>query len=56
MSEFGVPFNRVVAFGRELEYVSQTLAQGHVGGNGPFTKECERSLETEASSPWQKSC
>lgn len=51
MSEFGVPFNRVVAFGRELEYASQALAQGHVSGNGPFTKECERLLERELGAP-----
>ena len=40
-----VPFNRPYASGTELAYVEEAIAQGHLSGNGPFTKRCSRWLE-----------
>jgi len=31
--------------GRELEYISQAHANGHLSGDGPFTKRCHKWLE-----------
>jgi dTDP-4-amino-4,6-dideoxygalactose transaminase len=31
--------------GKELEYISQAHAYGHLSGNGPFTKKCHTWLE-----------
>jgi len=42
-----VPFNRLDIQGRELEYVRQAIEQGHVSGDGPFTKRCAALLERE---------
>jgi dTDP-4-amino-4,6-dideoxygalactose transaminase len=31
--------------GRELEFVEQALASGHLSGNGPFTKKCHQFFQ-----------
>jgi len=40
-----IPFNWPAAVGRELEYVAQAAASGHLAGDGPFTKRCEALLQ-----------
>lgn len=40
-----VPFNRSSTVGRELEYVAQAITNGHIAGDGPFTKRCHTQLE-----------
>jgi dTDP-4-amino-4,6-dideoxygalactose transaminase len=40
-----VPFNHPYMSGREIEYISQAHADGHLSGDGPFTKRCHRWLE-----------
>jgi dTDP-4-amino-4,6-dideoxygalactose transaminase len=40
-----IRFNRATLAGRELEYVAQAVANGHVSGDGPFTKRCHAALE-----------
>jgi dTDP-4-amino-4,6-dideoxygalactose transaminase len=40
-----IRFNRATLTGRELEYVAQAVANGHVSGDGPFTKRCHAALE-----------
>ena len=40
-----IRFNRATLSGRELEYVAEAVARGHVSGDGPFTKACHRALE-----------
>jgi dTDP-4-amino-4,6-dideoxygalactose transaminase len=47
MTEWRIPFNRVEALGREVQYVQEAIANGHLAGNGPFTARCERLLEDE---------
>lgn len=42
-----IPFNRARAEGRELEYLQEALAKGHISGDGSFTRRCERLLESE---------
>lgn len=36
-----IPFNKPYMTGRELEYISQAHAYGHLSGNGPFTRKCQ---------------
>lgn len=31
--------------GKELDYIAQSVASGHISGNGPFTKKCQVYLE-----------
>jgi len=41
-----VPFTRIVATGREIEYVAQAIETGELAGDGNFGRGCERWLET----------
>ena len=40
-----IPFNKPCLVGNELEYVSQAIRNGHIAGDGPFTRRCERLLQ-----------
>ena len=40
-----IPFNRPYMTGKELWYVSQAHAKGHLAGDGTFTKKCNAWLE-----------
>lgn len=40
-----IPFNKPYMTGRELEYIEQAHAAGHLSGDGPFTKRCNAWLE-----------
>jgi dTDP-4-amino-4,6-dideoxygalactose transaminase len=39
-----IRFNRAVFEGRELEYLREAIAGGHVSGGGPFTRAAEQVL------------
>jgi len=47
MTEIKVDFNRPTIVGNELEYMKQAVENGHISGDGPFTKECHAFLEKE---------
>jgi dTDP-4-amino-4,6-dideoxygalactose transaminase len=40
-----IPFNRPYMTGRELTYIAQAHANGHLAGNGEFSKRCSQWLE-----------
>lgn len=40
-----IPFNKPYMTGKELWYIAQAHAQGHLAGDGNFTKLCSRWLE-----------
>jgi dTDP-4-amino-4,6-dideoxygalactose transaminase len=40
-----IPFNKPYMNGKELEYIAQAHANGHLSGNGQFTKKCQAWLE-----------
>jgi len=42
-----IPFNKPCLVGRELEYISRALEDGHISGNGDFTKKCQAIIEKE---------
>ena len=46
-----VPFNRAATFGTELDYVRESLVNGQIAGDGPFTGRCEDLLEQELGVP-----
>lgn len=46
-----IPFNRPHATGKEIEYIQEAIAGGHLSGNGPFTKRCEAWLESFLGAP-----
>lgn len=40
-----IPFNKPYMTGRELHHIARAHANGHLSGDGPFTKQCHRWLE-----------
>jgi len=44
-SKITIPFNRPSLVGLEMEYISQAMANGHISGDGVFTKRCHQLLE-----------
>ena len=51
MDEIKVDFNRPVLVGNEFEYMRQAVENGHISGDGPFTKRCHAFLEKELGVP-----
>ena len=47
MTELRIPFNRASVLGHELAFVREAIDNGHMSGDGPFTKRCEQLLEEE---------
>jgi dTDP-4-amino-4,6-dideoxygalactose transaminase len=47
VTELRIPFNRASLLGNELDFVRQAVDNGHISGDGPFTKRCEELLERE---------
>lgn len=45
-----IPFNKPYMTGRELHYISQAHANGHLAGDGAFTKKCQQWLEQQTGS------
>jgi len=45
-----IPFNKPYMTGRELTYIAQAHANGHLAGNGAFSKRCSAWLEERVGS------
>jgi dTDP-4-amino-4,6-dideoxygalactose transaminase len=45
-----IPFNKPFMTGKELGYISQAHANGHLAGNGQFSKQCSAWLEDRIGS------
>ncbi len=45
-----VPFNRACFEGKELAYIAEAIANGHISGDGPFTKRCHAFLKERIGS------
>ncbi len=46
-----IPFNRPALTGRELAYIKEAVDNGHLAGNGPFTRRCQGWLERQMGAP-----
>lgn len=46
-----IPFNKPCLVGTEIAYMAEAVRNGHISGDGPFTKECEVLLEKELVVP-----
>ncbi len=47
MNEPRIDFNHPGIVGNELEYMKQAIMDGHISGDGPFTKKCHAFLEKQ---------
>jgi dTDP-4-amino-4,6-dideoxygalactose transaminase len=50
-ARLSIPFNRPSFEGREQVYIAQAIANGHISGDGPFTKQCQAFLEQALGAP-----
>jgi dTDP-4-amino-4,6-dideoxygalactose transaminase len=41
-----IPFNKPYLSGKEVDYLHEAVAEGHLSGNGQFTKKCQSFFET----------
>jgi dTDP-4-amino-4,6-dideoxygalactose transaminase len=46
-----IDFNRPALMGRELDYMAEAIQNGHISGDGPFTKKCHALLEEQLGVP-----
>ena len=46
-----IRFNQAYLAGRELEYVAEAVANGHISGDGPFSRRAQALLEQITGSP-----
>ncbi len=51
MTTYKIPFNRATLMGNEMAYITQAVANGHVSGDGGFTKRCHELLEAALDVP-----
>ena len=51
MSDSRIPFNQAVFAGQELRYISEAIANGHISGDGPFTRRCHAWLQQALGVP-----
>lgn len=47
MNANNIPFNKPYMTGRELAFIAESHANGHLAGDGSFTKRCEAWLELQ---------
>ncbi len=45
--KYEIPFNKPSVVGKEIDWVLESIAEGHISGDGPFTKRAERKLQDE---------
>nr|MBC7244141.1 dTDP-4-amino-4,6-dideoxygalactose transaminase [Chloroflexota bacterium] len=51
MTDYRIPFNRASLMGNELRYIATAIQQGHISGDGAYTKRCQALLEQVLSVP-----
>ncbi len=42
---YSIPFNKPFIIGKELYYIAQSVLNGQISGDGPYTKLCQQLLE-----------
>ena len=47
VNSYKIPFNKPKLVGAELRYIQAAIQEGHISGDGPYTKRCEAFLEKE---------
>jgi len=49
--EYSIPFNRSALVGQELDYITEALRIGQIGGDQSFTQRCQKLLEKALQVP-----
>ena len=45
MSTYKIPFNKPFLTGKELYYIAEAVLNGHISGDGKYTKKCQKIME-----------
>jgi dTDP-4-amino-4,6-dideoxygalactose transaminase len=48
---YSIPFNRPSLTGKEQAYIAEAIANGHLSGDGVFTRRCQALLEQQLGVP-----
>lgn len=51
MTASKIPFNQVVPTGNEAAYMQDVITNGHLAGDGKYTRQCNQLLETLLGAP-----
>ena len=51
MNRFRIPFNKPTFLGHEIDYISESVANSHLSGDGEFSKKCHEFLEEALGVP-----
>jgi len=51
MAQIKIPFNKPYVTGKEYEYLAKAAESGHISGDGPFSKKCQKLLEESLGVP-----
>lgn len=51
MSQIRIPFNKACLAGNEMAYMAQAVTNGHISGDGPFSRKCHQWLEQYLGAP-----
>jgi dTDP-4-amino-4,6-dideoxygalactose transaminase len=51
MSNYRIPFNKPCLSGMEMTYIAQAVQNGHISGDGPFSRKCHAWLENAFGVP-----
>ncbi len=47
MAEYTIQFNKPALLGNEMAYIQQAIANGHISGDGEFSRKCHAWFESE---------
>jgi dTDP-4-amino-4,6-dideoxygalactose transaminase len=51
MPKYSIPFNKPTLCGNEMQYVAKAIENGHISGDGEFTKKCHQFLQEQIGVP-----
>lgn len=43
---YKIPFNRPTLCGNEYDYIAAAVSQGHISGDGPYTRKCQAMIDS----------
>ena len=47
INTYRIPFNKASLAGKETQYIQQAIENGHISGDGPFSRSCQLLLQEE---------
>lgn len=51
MADYKIPFNKPLFLGKEIKYIEDAIARGHISGDGYYSKKCQELLQNVLNVP-----